>query len=70
VAFEAYEELVTGLHDTHAPAGLHRACLLQLKASIDGLSSLLDRAGLPQAHKDRVLAKAQSLALGYWNVWT
>jgi hypothetical protein len=70
VAFEAFEELVTCLHDTHAPAGLHRACLLQLKASIDGLSSLLDRAGLPQAHKDRVLAKAQSLALGYWDVWT
>lgn len=70
VAFEAYEELVTCLHDRGAPAGLHRACLLQLKPSIDGLSSLLDRVGLPQAHKDRVLAKAQSLALGYWNVWT
>lgn len=70
VGFEAFEELVTCLHDTGAPAGLHRACLIGLKASIDGLSSLLDRAGLPQAHKDRVLAKAQSLALGYWNVWT
>jgi len=70
VAFETYEELVTCLHDTGAPAGLHRACLIAMRASIDGLSSPLDRAGLPQAHKDRVLAKAQSLALGYWNVWT
>ena len=70
VAFDAYEELVNCLHDVNAPAGLHRACLLRLKASIDGLSSLLDRAGLPQSQKDRLLANAQSLAVGYWNVWT
>ena len=70
MAFEAYEEIVTCLHDTRAPAGLHRDCLLRLKASIDGLSNLMDRAGLPQIHKDRLLAKAQSLAVGYWNVWT
>ena len=65
VGFEAYEEIVSCLHDPHAPADLHRACLLRLKASIDGLSNLLDRAGLPQAYKDRVLAKAQSLIKKY-----
>ena len=69
VGFEAYEEIVSCLHDPGAPACVHRACLHGLKPLIDGLRNLMDRAGLPQAQKDRVLAKAQALALGYWNVW-
>lgn len=70
LVFAAYEEVVCCLHDTGVSARVHRACLGYLRPVLDGLRDLMDGAGLPQRDKDRVIAKAQALALGYWEVWT
>ncbi|HVY06801.1 MAG TPA: hypothetical protein VHB46_12560 [Burkholderiales bacterium] len=70
LGFEAYEQIVTALHDTQLNARVHGACLRRLKPLMDGLRTLMDRAGMPECHKARVIEKAQALALGYWNVWT
>jgi len=67
--FAAYEEIVVCLHDKRAPARVHRACLQHLRPVLDGLKDLMAGAGLPPACRDRAIARAQSLALGYWQVW-
>jgi hypothetical protein len=70
LAFEGYEALVTCLHDATLDPTVHRACLARLRPLIDGLRDLMDRGGMPACDRDRVLSRAQALALGYWNVWT
>lgn len=67
--YAAYEEIVSCLHDKRVMARAHRVCLQHLRPVLDGLKDLMTGAGLSQEHRDRALARAQSLALGYWNVW-
>jgi len=65
--FAVYEEIVSCLHDKRASARVHRACLQHLRTVLDALRDLMMGAGLE--HTDRTIARAQSLALGYWKVW-
>lgn len=67
--FAAYEEIVNCLHDKRVMVRAHRVCLQHLRPILDGLKDLMTGAGLPQRYRDRALARAQSLALGYWDVW-
>jgi hypothetical protein len=67
--FAAFEEIVSCLHDRHASARVHRVCLEHLRPILDALKELMTAAGLPQAERDRTIARAQALALGYWKVW-
>jgi hypothetical protein len=67
--FAAYEEIVSCLHDKCASTRVHRVCLQHLRTVLDALRDLMTGAGLPQEHTDRTIARAQSLALGYWKVW-
>jgi len=69
VAFAAYERIVECLHDTRAPARVHQACLRHMRHVLDGLMDLMKKSGIPDASAARIFAKAQALALGYWNVW-
>lgn len=70
VAFAAYEKIVDCLHDTRVAARVHRACLRHLRHVLDGLMDLMKRTDIPDASAARIFAKAQALALGYWNAWT
>lgn len=68
-AFTAYEKIVECLHDTRVAARVHRACLRHVRHVLDGLKDLMKRTGVPEDSAHRIFARAQSLALGYWNVW-
>jgi len=69
VAFSAYERIVECLHDANVAARVHRACLRHLRHVLDGLADFMKRFGLPDATAQRIFARAQALALGYWNAW-
>lgn len=68
-AFEAYEQVVECLHDVRVAARVHRACLRHARHVLDGLMSLMKQAGIAESSAMRIRARAQALALGYWNVW-
>jgi len=70
VAFAAYERIVECLHDTRVATRVHRACLRHLRHVLDGMKDLMCRSGMADAASERIVAKAQALALGYWNAWT
>jgi hypothetical protein len=70
VAFSAYERMVECLHDARVAARVHRAFLRHLRHLLDGLMDLMKRTGIPEQCAARIRAKAQALALGYWNAWT
>jgi hypothetical protein len=67
--FAAFEEIVSCLHDRRASARVHRVFLQHLRPLLEALNDLMAGAGLPQEDRDRAIGKAQSLALGYWEVW-
>jgi hypothetical protein len=69
VAFSAYERIVECLHDVNVAARVHRACLRHLRHVLDGLADFMKRFGIPEDSTQRIFARAQSLALGYWNAW-
>ena len=69
VAFTAYERIVECLHDARVAARVHRACLRHLRHVLDGLSDFMKRFGIPEDSTQRIFARAQALALGYWNAW-
>jgi hypothetical protein len=68
-AFGAYEKIVECLHDTRLAARVHAACLRQMRPLLDGLAGLMRQAGVPDTAAARIHARAQALALGYWNAW-
>ena len=67
--FAAFEEIVSCLHDKNVPARVHRVCLQYLRPLLNGLKDLMTGAGMSQEDSDRAIVRAQSLALGYWEVW-
>jgi hypothetical protein len=67
--FAAYESMVECLHDPRVAARVHGACLRHVRHVLDGMKKLMTALGIPQAAAARIFARAQSLALGYWNVW-
>lgn len=69
VAFSAYEKIVECLHDTRIATRVHHACLRHMRHVLDGLMELMKKAGISDASAARIFAKAQALALGYWNAW-
>ena len=70
VVFSAYERIVECLHDARVAVRVHRACLRHLRHVLDGLADFMKRFGIPDDAAQRTFARAQSLALGYWNAWT
>lgn len=68
-AFGAYEKMVECLHDARLAARVHAACLRQLRPLLEGLVKLMRQAGIPDSAAARIHARAQALALGYWNAW-
>lgn len=70
VAFAAYEKIVECLHDTRIPTRVHHACLRHMRHVLDGLMDLMKKSDISDACAARIFAKAQALALGYWNAWT
>lgn len=69
IIFAAYERIVECLHDARAAARVHRAFLRHLRQVLEGLADLMKRSGIPEDVAGRISARAQALALGYWNVW-